>query len=70
MRLDAVKGELSALEEELSRYGACDPTKVEKKRRAVTLAKEAAVRWTGAQLVLVVERATYSASLHSIIMED
>ncbi|KAJ7045518.1 meiotic nuclear division protein 1 [Mycena alexandri] len=32
--------------DELGAYGACDPAKVEETRRAVTLAKEAAVRWT------------------------
>ncbi|KAJ7770243.1 meiotic nuclear division protein 1 [Mycena maculata] len=35
-----------ALLDELGAYGACDPAKVEETRRAVTLAKEAAVRWT------------------------
>lgn len=35
------------MEKELANYGACDPVKVEEKRRAVTLAKEAAMRWTG-----------------------
>lgn len=35
-----------ALLEELGAYGACDPAKVEETRRAVTLGKEAAVRWT------------------------
>jgi hypothetical protein len=34
--------------DELGAYGACDPAKVEETRRAVTLAKEAAIRWTGA----------------------
>jgi len=36
-----------ALEKELEAYGACDPVKVEEKKRAITLAHEAAVRWTG-----------------------
>ncbi|KAJ7462307.1 meiotic nuclear division protein 1 [Mycena galericulata] len=35
-----------ALLDELGAYGACDPAKVEETRRAVVLAKEAAVRWT------------------------
>ncbi|KAJ6593901.1 Mnd1 family-domain-containing protein [Mycena capillaripes] len=35
-----------ALLDELGAYGACDPAKVEETRRAVTLAKEAAIRWT------------------------
>lgn len=36
-----------ALESELSAYGDCDPVKVEETKRAVFLAKEAALRWTG-----------------------
>ncbi|KAJ7218067.1 meiotic nuclear division protein 1, partial [Mycena pura] len=35
-----------ALVNELEAYGACDPVKVEERRRAVTLGKEAAIRWT------------------------
>lgn len=35
------------LEQELNAYGACDPVKMEAKKRAVLLAHEAAVRWTG-----------------------
>lgn len=35
------------MEEELQNYGACDPTKIQEKKRGVVLAKEAAVRWTG-----------------------
>lgn len=35
-------------------YGACDPIRVEEKKRAVVLAKEAAVRWTGESLQLAV----------------
>ena len=35
------------MEEELQNYGACDPIKIQEKKRAVILAKEAAVRWTG-----------------------
>ena len=35
------------LEKELAQYGSCDPAKIDEKRRAVVLAKEAAVRWTG-----------------------
>jgi len=30
----------------MSQYGSCDPEKVEAKKRAVSLAQEAAVRWT------------------------
>lgn len=32
---------------ELSAYGACDPAKVEEKKRGVFLAHEATTRWTG-----------------------
>jgi len=35
------------MEEELQNYGACDPVKIQEKKRAVVLAKEAAIRWTG-----------------------
>ncbi|OJT09324.1 Meiotic nuclear division protein 1 -like protein [Trametes pubescens] len=44
--LSTLKKEHAQLEKELAAYGACDPAKVEEKRRAVVLAKEAAVRWT------------------------
>jgi hypothetical protein len=37
---DELRGELEA-------YGACDPVRVEEKRRAVILAREAALRHTG-----------------------
>ncbi|TFY59252.1 hypothetical protein EVG20_g7858 [Dentipellis fragilis] len=47
------KKELQALETELQAYGACDPVKVEEKKRAVILAKEAAVRWTDNYLILL-----------------
>lgn len=42
-----MKAEYAKLEMELAAYGACDPVKIEEKRRAIVLAKEAAVRWTG-----------------------
>ncbi|OBZ70846.1 Meiotic nuclear division protein 1 [Grifola frondosa] len=45
-QLAASKKELAELEKELAAYGACDPAKVEEKKRGVVLAKEAAVRWT------------------------
>jgi hypothetical protein len=50
-KLAAAKKELAVLEKELSEYSACDPVKVEEKKRGVTLAKEAAVRWTGERCV-------------------
>ena len=40
-------------------YGACDPAKLEELKRAITLAKEAAFRWTGmlhACLIISIER--------------
>lgn len=46
-RLVASKQELEDLRRELAQFGACDPAKVEEKKRAVILSKEAAVRWTG-----------------------
>ena len=46
-KLSALKQQAAELETELQAYGASDPTKVEEKKRAITLAKEAAVRWTG-----------------------
>ncbi|KAJ7595040.1 meiotic nuclear division protein 1 [Mycena floridula] len=45
-KLSALKAELTQLEEELKAYGDCNPVKVEETRRAVTLSKEAAIRWT------------------------
>jgi len=44
--LASLKKEMAELEREFLNYGACDPVKVEEKRRATMLAKEAAVRWT------------------------
>jgi hypothetical protein len=43
------------MEEELQNYGACDPIKIQEKKRAVVLAKEAAVRWTGDHVYCVAE---------------
>ncbi|TFK53579.1 meiotic nuclear division protein 1 [Heliocybe sulcata] len=44
--LSDLKKELQTLEDELAQYGACDPVKIEEKKRALVLAKEAAIRWT------------------------
>ncbi|KZT72202.1 meiotic nuclear division protein 1 [Daedalea quercina L-15889] len=52
-RFSAAQKELEGLERELTQYGACDPVKVEEKKRAVTLAKEAAVRWTDNYVLLL-----------------
>ena len=46
-RLASAKNSLTELQAELEAYGACDPVKVEEKRRAVMLAREAALRHTG-----------------------
>jgi hypothetical protein len=46
-RLATAKKSLATLQAELEAYGACDPVKVEEKRRAVMLAREAALRHTG-----------------------
>ena len=43
-KLAASKQELENLEKELAQYGACDPVKIEEKKRALLLAKEAALR--------------------------
>ena len=43
------------MEEELQNYGACDPVKIQEKKRAVVLAKEAAIRWTGDRARFVAE---------------
>ncbi|KAJ3735692.1 meiotic nuclear division protein 1, partial [Lentinula guzmanii] len=45
-KLQGLKRELAKLDEELTAYGACDPVKLEETRRAITLGKEAAIRWT------------------------
>ncbi|KAJ7072326.1 meiotic nuclear division protein 1 [Mycena amicta] len=44
--LAGLKKQHVALVNELEAYGACDPVKLEEKRRAGFLAHEAAVRWT------------------------
>ncbi|TRM69815.1 meiotic nuclear division protein 1 [Schizophyllum amplum] len=44
--LATLKQQQSSLQTELSAYGTCDPIKVEETKRAVTLAREAAIRWT------------------------
>ena len=46
-KLAGLKAEYAKLETELAAFGACDPVKIEEKKRAVILAKEAAIRWTG-----------------------
>ncbi|KAB5591785.1 hypothetical protein CTheo_4777 [Ceratobasidium theobromae] len=43
---------LSELESEMDQYGLADPVLLERKRRAVILAREAALRWTGKATIL------------------
>ncbi|KAI0769798.1 meiotic nuclear division protein 1 [Trametes elegans] len=52
-QLSALKKEHAQLEAELKAYGACDLAKVEEKKRAVVLAKEAALRWTDNYVMLL-----------------
>lgn len=52
-QLATARQELSELEKELAQYGLCDPAKVDEKKRAVVLAKEAAIRWTDNYAVLL-----------------
>ncbi|KAG6917812.1 hypothetical protein DXG01_000872 [Tephrocybe rancida] len=44
--LVSLRKQAATLEKELAAYGDCDPIKIEEKKRAVFLAKEAALRWT------------------------
>ncbi|KIK67428.1 hypothetical protein GYMLUDRAFT_69613 [Collybiopsis luxurians FD-317 M1] len=52
-KLQSLKKELASLDDELLAYGACDPTKIEETKRAITLGKEAAIRWTENYLALL-----------------
>jgi hypothetical protein len=61
-RLAATTKELAELQTELDAYGACDPVKVEEKRRAAVLAREAALRHTGLGLCI---RPPTNPRLHS-----
>ncbi|KAG6842068.1 hypothetical protein C0991_002722 [Blastosporella zonata] len=45
-KLADIRKQVVAFEKELAAFGDCDPVKVEEKKRAVLLAKEAAMRWT------------------------
>lgn len=60
------KKELSTLEEELAAFGASDPAKLEEKKRAVFLAKEAAIRWTGEHRWLILVTPDGQAHLREI----
>ena len=46
-RLSDLSRELDSQEPELNAYGDSNPAKVDELKRAVFLAKEAALRWTG-----------------------
>jgi hypothetical protein len=52
-RLVAARSTLTELQDELEAYGACDPVKVEGKRRAIVLAREAALRHTSKGITLL-----------------
>ncbi|KAK0476633.1 meiotic nuclear division protein 1 [Armillaria novae-zelandiae] len=52
-KLVLLKKELCKLDDELTAYGACDPVKLEETKRGITLAKEAAIRWTDNYSVLM-----------------
>lgn len=52
-RLVSARKTLIELQGELEAYGACDPVRVEEKRRAVILAREAALRHTDNYLILM-----------------
>ncbi|KAG6832030.1 hypothetical protein H0H87_003011 [Tephrocybe sp. NHM501043] len=45
-KLADLRKQIITLEKELAAYGDCDPVKIEEKKRAVFLAKEAVLRWT------------------------
>ncbi|KAF5393324.1 hypothetical protein D9757_000583 [Collybiopsis confluens] len=52
-KLQNRKKELAKMDDELLVYGACDPAKIEETKRAITLSKEAAIRWTENYSVLL-----------------
>ncbi|KAG0704518.1 meiotic nuclear division protein 1 [Suillus ampliporus] len=52
-QLTSTNKQRAALQEEIDAYGACDPVKVEERKRAVTLAHEAGVRWTDNYSILL-----------------
>ncbi|KAL1751409.1 Mnd1 family-domain-containing protein [Schizophyllum commune] len=51
-KLAWLKQHQATLQIELSAYGTCDPIKIEEMKRAVTLAQEAAIRWTGESAIV------------------
>ncbi|KAI0254123.1 Mnd1 family-domain-containing protein [Lactifluus subvellereus] len=65
-RLATAKKTLTELQAELEAYGACDPVKVEEKRRAVMLAREAALRHTDNYAILM----TYFTRQHNVEPQD
>lgn len=45
--LECAQDTNSKLKTELAAYGAADPVKYERKKRAIEVCKESALRWTG-----------------------
>jgi len=64
--LDLNREICKSLEAELRQYGACDPTQVEEKRRAIILAREAAFRWTDNYSITV----SYFCKQYSVDSDD
>ncbi|KAH9048337.1 meiotic nuclear division protein 1 [Lactarius hengduanensis] len=65
-RLASTTKELAELQAELDAYGACDPVRVEEKRRAAVLAREAALRHTDNYAVLM----SYFTRQHNVEPQD
>ncbi|KAH9978638.1 meiotic nuclear division protein 1 [Lactifluus volemus] len=65
-RLATATKTLATLQAELEAYGACDPVKVEEKRRAVILAREAAARHTDNYAILM----THFTRQHNVEPQD
>jgi len=64
--LESSKEKCGSLENELRQYGASDPSQIEEKRRAILLAREAAVRWTDNFTITV----SHFAKQHGISSEE
>ncbi len=58
-----LKSTSEGLKSELAAFGAADPARYERKRRAVEVAKDAAVRWTG-QLTAYLSTVSWSIVRH------
>jgi hypothetical protein len=66
--LAAVRSTLAELQYELEAYGACDLVKVEEKRRAVVLAREAALHPTGKGITRSCHKASYLRTAEADLM--